>query len=269
MFLRMLLIETRKTLKHPALWLGMLALTLLLAFEIMVTHLQIANGYRPAVGGLEQDLLNGLEFFGWIGVLVYSVVASVISAFDYPDRSIQLWLTHGVSRPVLLFARLTTILFFGLLMVCFTVAAILGLSVISRNLFFGTVDASNLNLSALLPTILRVFWTSLPYLTLTVLLAIISRSPMFAAGGTIVYGTVFEVFGMRLGSKFPTLVRYLPISLTKVLQAYNGVLDRSVPPLPIEAMTMPESRAIILIGVIFIILSAVSLVIFSRQDLGG
>ena len=64
----MLLIETRKTLKHPALWIGMAALTLLLAFAMLVNHLQVANGYQPADGGLEKDLLFGLAFFNLIPV---------------------------------------------------------------------------------------------------------------------------------------------------------------------------------------------------------
>jgi len=269
MFMRLLIIETRKTLKHPALWVGMAALTFLLGFAMLVNHFQIANGYQPADGGLEKDLLFGLAFFNWIGVLVYAVVGSVISAFDYPDRSIQLWLTRGLFRPVFLFARLTAILFFGLLMVVFTIIAILGLGALSRSLFFGIVDTSNLNLSALPLVTLRVFWTSLPYLMLTVIFAIVSRSPMFAAGGTIVYGSVVELLAPNLSSKFPTLVRYLPASLSQVLQEQNTILDRTALPLPLDASIMPEPRAVILIGVISLILSITSLVIFSRQDLGG
>lgn len=268
-FLRLLAIETRKTLKHPALWIGLGALIFLLAIFMLTNHVQIAGGYESANGGLEQDLLKGLTFFNWIGVLVYAVTASVIAAFDYPDRSLQLWLTSGASRPILLFARLIIILFFGLLMICFTVAAILGLGAISRILFFGTVDASNLNLPALLPVILRVFWGAVPYLALTVLFAVVSRSPLFAAGGTIVYGSVLEFFAARLSDRFPTLVRYLPASLSQVLQTHNTILDRAAPPLPQDAAIMPEPRAIILISIIFIILSITSLVIFSRQDLGG
>lgn len=93
MFLRLLAIETRKTLKHPTLWIGLGALVFLLAFIVFINHAQIASGYEPAVGGLERDLLKGLAFFNWIGIMVYAVTASVIAAFDYPDRSIQLWLT--------------------------------------------------------------------------------------------------------------------------------------------------------------------------------
>jgi hypothetical protein len=32
---------------------------------------------------------------------------------------------------------------------------------------------------------------------------------------------------------------------------------------------MPEAQAVLAIGIIFIVLGAISLVIFSRQDLGG
>jgi ABC-type transport system involved in multi-copper enzyme maturation permease subunit len=269
MFLRLLTIEARKTRKHPALWVGLGALIFLLAISIWINHMQVANGYEPMRGDLEQDLLTGLAFFQWIGILVYAVTASVIAAFDYPDRSIQLWLTRGVPRPMLLLSRLTVILFFGLLMVSFTVIALLGLSALSRLLFFGVMDASHLNWSALPLAILRVYWSSLPYLALTVLLAIISRSPLFAAGGTIIYGSVLENLLASQSDKFPTLVRYLPASLAQVLQENNLALNLSALPLPPAAAIMPETRAIFAIGLIFAALSALSFVIFSRQDLGG
>lgn len=268
-FLRLLTIETRKTVKHPGLWIGLGGLLFLLAMFIWVDHAQIAKRYQEATGGLEQDLLNGLAFFNWIGVLVYAVTASVISAFDYPDRSIQLWLNRGVPRTTLLLARSIIILSFGLLIICFTVAALLGLGAISRTLFFGTVDASNLNFSTLPLAILRVFWGAIPYLALTVLLAILSRSPLFAAGGTIVYGSVFEMLALQAADRFPVLVRYLPGNLTRVLQTFNSTLDRASAPLAADATIMPEMRAILIIGIIGIAISAASFVIFSRQDLGG
>jgi hypothetical protein len=174
---------------------------------------------------------------------------------------------RGVMRPSLLFARLVTILFFGLLIVCFVIIALLGFGALSRTLFFGVVEVSNLNWSALVPVSLRAFWGSLPYLALTVLFAVISRSPLFAAGGTILYGTVFEVFASPLSDQFPMLVRNLPIRLSQVLQTYNSMLNRTAPRIPSNAMA--ELHAIVTVGFIFILLSIVSLVIFSRQDLGG
>lgn len=268
MFLRLLIIETRKTLKHPALWLGLAALLFLLGSFIFISHLQVANGFRAASGGLEKDLLSGLAFFNWIGVLVYAVIGAVIAAFDYPDRSIQLWLTRGVTRSLLLVARLTVILLFGLVIVGFSLMSLVGLGVLSRTLFFGTVDVSNLNLVALLPVTLRLFWGAVPYLALTASFAVLSRSPLFAAGGTIVYGSVLEMLAMKAGDKFPMLVRYLPASLAQVLQTRNALIDRTAQ-FPVQVGSMSESQAALAIGVLFLLLSLTSLVIFSRQDLGG
>jgi hypothetical protein len=269
MFLRLFAIETRKTLKHPALWLGLAALLFLLATFMLINHLQIANGFRTASGGLEKDLLDGLAFFNWLGILVYAVIGAMIAAFDYMDRSIHLWLTRGVTRLMLLSARLAAILFFALLIVSFTVIAFLGLGVLSRSLFFHAVETSNLNLSALLPVGLRVFWSSLPYLALSVLLGMFSRSPLFAAGGTIVYASVVERFIPALSERVPWLTRYLPGSLSRVLQSRNIALDLSAKPLPMSATLMPELQVVLLIGCIFLLLSIASLVIFSHQDLGG
>lgn len=266
---RLFFIEIRKTLKHPALWLGLASLLLLLAAFTLISHLQVAYGYREASGGLEKDVLSGLAFYNWISVLIYAVTGSVIVAFDYPDRSVQLWLMRGVSRPVLLFARLLTTLCFGLAIVCFTVAALIGLGAISRTLLFGIVDASNLNVSALLPAILRIFWCAIPYLALTVLFAVVSRSPLFAAGATIVYGSVIELLAVQASDRFPNLVRYLPISLSQVLQTFNLSIDRATPRLFTDTAIRSEMQATIIIGILFITISALSFTIFSRQDLGG
>jgi hypothetical protein len=267
--LRQLVIETRKTYKHPALWIGLLALFLLLGMFVLVSDLQIARGMRAAQGGIEKDLLSGLAFYNWIGILVYAVIGAVIAAYDYPDRSIQLWLGRGTGRPLLLCARLAAILFFSLLITCFAVASLLVLGSISRFLLFGSVKSSDLNLSALLPVILRLFWGALPYLALALLLGIVSRSPLVAAAGTIVYGCVFEMLALQAGGRFPAIVRYLPASLSEVLQTSNTALDRAATSIPLNATLMTGTQAILWIGVISLTLSTAALIIFLRQDLGG
>jgi hypothetical protein len=267
--LRQLGIETRKTYKYPALWIGLLALFLLLGMFILVSHLQITRGVRADRGGIEKDLLSGLAFYNWIGILVYAVIGAVIAAYDYPDRSIQLWLGRGTGRPLLLCARLAVILFFGLLITIFAVTSLLLLGALSRFLLFGSVETSNLNLSALLPVILRLFWSALPYLALALLLGVVSRSPLVAAAGTIVYGCVFEMLALQAGGRFPAIVRYLPTSLSKALQASNTALDRTTAVVPLNATLMPDTQALLWIGVIFIALSTAALIIFLRQDLGG
>lgn len=269
MFWRALLVETRKTLRNPALWLGLGGLLFLFTCVILIRHMQIASGYTGDAGGLESDLLEGLLLFHWIGILVYAVTGAVIAAFDYLDRSIQLWLSRGLTRSMLLSARLTAILLVTLGIVACSVAAILGVAALSRSLFFGDVDVARLHLAALPLAVLRVFWGSLPYLALTVLLAVVSRSPFFAAGGTVVYGTVIEPYLPALSGRLPGLMPYVPGTLARTLHQYNAALDLTAAPLPAGAALMPQGEAVLWIGALFLLLSYAALVIFSRQDLGG
>lgn len=267
MFLRQMSIEIRKTVRHPALWIGLTALLLLLALFIAIHHSQIKYGFTESGGGLEQDLLEGLSFFNWISGFVYAVTASVIAAYDYPN--LRLWLTRGLQRQTLLLARLTVILLVSGLIILFTVFATLGLSALSRSLFFGGVDSSRLNTAAVLPMFLRTFWTSLPYLALTILLAIVSRSPIFAGGGMLVYADVFERLLMSISDRYPLLTHLLPGNLSMALQINYYTIDRTASRPVFYAPLMTEPQAILDIGIIFTILCAVSFLIFSRQDLGG
>lgn len=266
MFLRQTLIETRKTLAHPALWLGLGGLTLLQAVFVLVLHAQMKNGYTLAKGGLEADLISALAFYSWIGSLVYAISAAVIAAYDYPDRSIQLWLVRGQPRVVLMLSRLALVLVFGLLLAAYTVLVSLGIAALSRMLFFGGVDAALLNWAGLAPAVLRVFWTSLPYLALTVLIATLTRSPMYAAAGTVVYATVAEALLSSLADRFPLLVRYLPAQLARPLQ--ENLVSLSLAATPAQT-AMPETQAAVLIGLLALALAGAALLIFTRQDLGG
>ena len=262
-------IEIQKTRRNPAFWLGLGTLTLLLGIFTLANHFQTSQSSTPVPANLAQDLLYGISNLNFLGVLVYAVSAAVIVAFDYPDRSLQLWLTRGIPRAQLLIARLVTILIFGLLLVTLMVLLTLGFVVFAQWIFFGKVVTENLSWGILPVTILRLFWSALPYLSLTLLCAVISRSPLIAAVSTIIYGTVLENLLLRLGDNYPRILQYLPAQLVQIVQFNNYTLDRSAPLIAFPANTMTPLHAALVIGLISIILSGIALVIFSRQDLGG
>ena len=266
MFLRQMSIEIRKTVKQPALWMGLAALLALLSLFTLIHHSQIKYGLIPVSGGLEKDLLAGLSFYNWIGGFIYAVTASVVIAYDYAD--LRLWLSRGVSRSSLLFARLTVILLVAGVMICISILAMLVLAVLSRNWFFGTVEMSDLDTTAILPILLRIFWSSLPYLSLTVLLAVISRSYVFAAAAGIVYVDILERLLLSLSERYPLLTRYLPGQLSLVLQSGNSLLDRTAEHL-LDTRRMTEPAAALSIAILFLCTTTFAFFIFSRQDLGA
>jgi len=267
MWLSQTSVELRKTIKHPALWAGLAALLFLLTLYIAIHFSQIKYGFTSPVGGIQADLLAALSIFNWIGGFIYAVTASVITAYDYPN--LRLYLSRGLPRPSLLLARLTVTLFMAALLVALSIYMTIGFATIMRPLFFGTANITQLNLGAILPAVLRTFLGALPYLGLTTLLAVISRSAIFAAGGMILYADVFEKYLLSLGDRYPLLTRFLPGQLSLILQAKNFTFDPMGPKLAISPDLMSETQAILAIGMIFIVLCSLSFVIFSRQDLGG
>jgi hypothetical protein len=268
MFLRLLGIEARKLLKHPILWLEFGGLTLIFAVYFIIRSVSVAAS-TANTHGLETDLQMGLAFFGMFNVLFYAATAAFISAYDYPDYSIQMWLVRGVPRSLFMLARLTIILLLGFVQVLFTVFLILGSAALARTVFLGSFTVENLDWMQLFPVILCFFAASIPYLILTVLFAIISRSPLFAAGGTLIFATVVENLLSGLSDRYPGMIQFIPSHLARLLQFHTGALDRSAPLKVLTGAYTTEPLAILSIAVLLVALSGLSLLFFARQDLGG
>jgi ABC-type transport system involved in multi-copper enzyme maturation permease subunit len=272
MFLRLLTIETRKLFKNPILWVELGILALIFVAYFTVRYVIIAEAVRNGLmntRGLELDLQVGLGLFGNFSVLFYAATAAIISAYDYPDRSIQMWLTRGVPRALLLLARVVMILVVCLLLTIYIIGMILALAMLMRAAFLGGFTAQNLNWMQLILAVLRIFAASIPYLALTVLLGVISRSPLFAAGGTLVFVTVVEKLLEGWSDNYPALIQFIPSHLAQLLQFNTYALDRTARPMILVGAYLNEPQAFLSIGILLLVFSALSLVIFSRQDLGG
>lgn len=267
MWLRQTSIELQKMIRHPVFWAGLAALLFLLTIYTAIHFSQVKYGFTSPIGGANQDLLAALSIFNWIGGFIYAVTTAVIMAYDYPN--LRLYLSRGLPRRTLLLARLAVILLMSVMLIGFAIYAVLGLAAVMRPLFLSSADVPLLTSDTVLSALLRTFLGSLPYLGLTILLAVISRSAIFAAGGMIVYADVFEKYMLSLGNRYPLLTRYLPGQLSLILQAKNFTLDPAAPRLAISPDLMSEPQVILAIVIIFFFLCCLSFVIFSCQDLGG
>ncbi len=255
MFLRLLDIESRKLLKHPLAWLELAGVPAILALYFATRYLVVSPAARQGWSsgqGLTSDLQGGLDLFRMAGILFYASTAAFIAAYDLPERGLQMWLARGVPRPLLLLARLELVLAAGFLLVIVAAAASLGEGALARAIFVGDYTAPRLDWFQLSTSILHSFWGAVPYLGLTLLLAVGSRSPLFAAGGAVVFRTVVENVALGLSDRFPALVRFLPAQLELGLQHHAT-----------------EAQAALLIGLLLLCFTTLALAIFSRQDWGG
>jgi ABC-type transport system involved in multi-copper enzyme maturation permease subunit len=272
MFLRLLDIETRKLLKHPLLWLEFAALLGIFSLYFAVRFALIASAVRQGLSdtrGLEFDLQIGLGLFSFLGILFQAATASLVCAGDYPDNNVQMWLARGVPRPLLVLARLFITLAFGFVLVVVAVFATLGQGALMRTIFLGGYSTQNLDWAQVLPAILRMYWATVPYLALSALLAAAGRSPLFAAGGALVFRTVLENLLLNLIDRFPRLIRLLPVLLAFVLEYNTWRVDRSAHALPLGDQFVTEPQAILAISALLLLCGGLSIFFFSRQDWGG
>jgi hypothetical protein len=272
MFLSLLSIETRKLLKHPLLWLGLAGLIGFFALYFAARYATMSTAVHNGLvdtRGLELDLQIGIGLFSFLSILFYGATAALVSAYDFTDRGVQMWLVRGVPRPLLMLARLLVVLAFGFVLVTVAAGLSLGFGALMRSIFLGSYSAQNLNWTEIFPAILRVFWGATPYLALTILLAAISRSPLFAAGGVLVFRTVLENLLFRLADRFPYFTRLLPSQLAFVLEFYTYPIDRTAKAMHLGDTFLTEPQAALAIGVLLLLCGGLSVVIFSRQDWGG
>jgi ABC-type transport system involved in multi-copper enzyme maturation permease subunit len=272
MFVRLLSIETRKLLKHPLLWLEFTALLGIFCLYFAIRYAMMADSVRNGLvntRGLELDLQVGIGLFVFLSILFYAATAALAGAYDFPDRGVQMWLVRGVPRSTLVVARLVLVLFFGFALVTVSFLVTLSVAALMRTVFLGSYSTQNLDWVQVVPAVLRIFWGAVPYLALTVLFAIVSRSPLFAAGGVLIFRTVIENLLQHLADRFPGLVRLLPAWLMFVLEFNTQHIDRTATPIALGEQFLTEPQATLAVAGLLLLFGSLAVIVFTRQDWGG
>jgi len=185
----------------------------------------------------------------------------------------QLWLSNGISRPVLLLAKFAIVLLPALLFVLapFVTGAIttaVFTQILQGSLPFAQVDWWQAALS-----ILRTAYTLLPYAALTFLLAVASRSTVVAVGGGLAYTLLIEGVFVQLlafiGGTWAKIGQYLPASLSSSLATFNRVSANSSSGLATQAEGLSLETAVIGIALYTLLFVALAVLAFRRQDLSG
>jgi ABC-type transport system involved in multi-copper enzyme maturation permease subunit len=239
MFWNTLSVENTKILKRRMLWIeiGILSVLIIVLYTIIYATVQTSSAVQmdsesrqEALSLIEWPgaLLNslGLSSGNSLGGLLLMVLIGAATAQEYTWRTMHLWLSRGLSRPVLMVAKyvavlvpiilivLTPLIVGGVLTGIFTLQ-------IEKSLPFGQVNWWQLGMSAL-----RTAYTLLPYAALTFMVAIVTRSAAAAIGVSVAYTLLVEgvasmVFTM-LGGILRDIVVYLPGSLADGLLTLNA-----------------------------------------------
>ena len=288
MFWQMLHIEQKKTTSRKILWVEMIIMAgLAIVIPIIIyAASQSADGSSGnlviTTDGSVEDMIVwpsalrlGIEMASGSGLggLLIVVLVGTLTAQEYGWRTMQLWLSKGVSRPALLLAKFTAVLLPALLLVLAPfVAGGLTTAVFSQQLQ-GELPFTDVNWWQTTLSVLRTAYTLLPYAALTFFLAVASRSTVVAIAGGLAYNMVIEgIFGQLLlfaGGSWAKIAQYLPAGFASSLAALNRVTDNATSNLLPQVETVSPETAVIGIALYTILFVGLALFAFRRQDLGS
>lgn len=213
---------------------------------------------------------NVIRLVGWdgFGPIFLIILVGAVAGQEYTWKTMNIALTHGIPRPLLLIAKFTALLATGMMIVLAAVAAGGITTGAFSTLFNGTLNLNQFDLFEVSMSFARAVYTLLPYGCLALLLAVASRSTVLAISGGLFYVVVLESFitsgaGM-LGERVAHLAQYLPGGLANSLLTLNNAslgMESSS-----QLSTISPLLAVVGIAVWSLLFLGLSLIIFQRQD---
>lgn len=281
MFWQMVSVEQKKLTNRKILWIELaLAAATAVFIPLMLYLASQSTSSNVVINGPVEDMIAwplalrlGIDLLsgGGLGGLLIVILVGTLTAQEYGWRTMQLWLSNGISRPVLMLAKFTAVLLPSILFVLAAfVAGAISTGLITQSLQ-GSLPAAEVAWGQALLSVLRTAYTLLPYAALTFLLAVVSRSTVVAVGGGLAYTLLIEGVLMQLlgfvGGIWADIAQYLPAGLSNSLATLNRVTAVANPTVPADGLS--AGTAVLGIALYTILFVGLAVFAFRRQDLGG
>ena len=233
--------------------------------ELIASLLTLPNGVKVSLALSSNQMLGGLLMI---------VLVSMVVAQEYTWQSYTLPVRAGIPRLLIVLSKFLTLLLPALLLAFTALGVGLIMSALVTLTVEGQIDVSRINIVDLLLSTLITAYSLLPYMALTFMIAVLTRS--LAASLSVVAGYVFLVEGLvppllsLFGGSVAQIALLMPGQLANALlnatgQTSNMQIGTDTPPAAFNG----ADPAVAVIGiaaytVIFLVVAAIQ---FQRQDL--
>lgn len=197
MFANLVLFEHRKTFGRRIVWILAGAAAV---FVMAMLTLGFVTRYLAASRGLDgsgvpdmrwpNGMLQVLNQFlapGLGGGILVIVLTAILWAEEYRWRTLQLWLSRGISRTSLIGAQFLALLLPVALILVVGTAAGAGTSLLFTVLTSGNANLVQVSVSQIVLSIVRLWAAALPVAALTLLFGVLTRSTAGALGAALGY----------------------------------------------------------------------------------
>ncbi|GIK10488.1 MAG: hypothetical protein JETCAE02_03020 [Anaerolineaceae bacterium] len=270
MFFRLLSIEWTRLTRRTVLWLT-LAASLYYVWAAVenyyrLTSVKLLDGTEK-MPGLAFDLANGLDGLYPFLMPFVVIMAALVFGNDYSQRTNRHWLMHASRSNSLLtkFILLTgaTALVQALAVVT---AGITGWHYKTQVFHFALAEFLNVNWEATLAAVGYMTLVLTPYIALTALIAVLTRSAFASVVIGLGYTQFIEIVftSIAYGENWTRwALRNLGFSATYLL---NSIGNRVVEPPP---HVFSPTSAFVVAGVYAAIFLSLAVWLYRRQDIGG
>ncbi len=252
MFWNIFLLETDKMFKRMTFWIELIVLALVIVLidlaQYGISRITPAQASTLLVKEFTWPvgLVNAASFADAhaLGGILLIILVGAVTAREYSWRTFHLWLSHGISRPLLLGAKFVVSLL-AIVMIVLTSLLISGCITAILTFAVGApFQLSQIDPGAFFVSILITCFGLLPYVALTFMLAILSRSAALAIGVGLAFiflveGTMYGVLSF-VGGATTAIVQYLPVGLENALRYQGASIPRggTFPPPAIAVLSL-------------------------------
>lgn len=275
MFLRVFRLEMSKTYRRPLPWVSLIVITIIIMFISTMLFAFVSRGSIRTFLVWPGSFVNGLNyaigFATWSSYGTYALIVLVgtVTAQEYAWGTLRLWLSQGISRSLLFWTKCLVALLSALLIVAVCMLSIAALSIIFSFQAHGSLNVQDLDLPQLGLAYLRTTYSLLPYIALTLFVAIVSRSIVASIVVGIAIIAVFEsaigLIAPLLGNTFVRIANFLPSRLATALSYQNYALAHQ--PIPQDALLPSPPLAALCIALYTLFFFALAFFVLQRQDL--
>ena len=284
MFAPMVKTEFKKLARRKLLWIEMIVLGGLIVMffgSLFALHesglLTEDTSEVSDVIAWPDGLITALGFASGrgLGGLLVVILVSVVVAQEYDWGTIGLWLHQGISRRTVLAAKFAVLLVAAVLL---TLAPLVIGGLFSAAItpsIVGELDLSQANFGELVLSVLRTAYSLVPYIALTFLFAVLTRSMAFSIGVGVGYALVIEGVVSQLmilvGGLPEKIAMWLPGLMAGSLSELNQQIVLSVNGEEREFIVeyLDPNLAAVGIAVYTVIFLGLAFWRFQKQDISG
>jgi len=268
MFPNLFAIEWTRLTRRALFWLSLTAVILFTGYSQRYYYtanvIQLFNG-DLAMPGFSFDLATALDQVMLIAQPLLIVMTAVVLGSDYTQRTNRHWLMR-TSRSASLLSKFTLLALIAFLIHILALFIGGGIGWYIKSQTFQAFSLANVNWLAALAAPFYMTLVTLPYLAFTLLVTVASRSTVAAIVVGLGYTQFVETMLTRLfaGLDWTRWLMYnIYLSATYLLNSIGNQIA-SVPSYLHRSVT-----AVVIAAVYTLILLALGISLFNRQDVGG